>query len=151
MKIKLFLCCMCLLLAALSCQQDKREASADGRDTTEVNTRKESPAKLIEILVGEWELQDAAASNADRQEGTMERIRFTEEARYIGYAGDEKVDSGAYRMNEQLRNLYLESEADNVPREYEMDLQQNRLTLKPREAEAGRDNSSLTYQRIAGE
>ena len=83
MKIKLFLCSICSLLAAFSCQQDKREA-ATGRDTTEVNTRKESPAKIIEILVGEWRLQDATATKADQQEGTMDRIRFTEEARYIG-------------------------------------------------------------------
>lgn len=106
---------------------------------------------MIDILVGEWELQEAAAGNADRREGAMQRIRFTEEARYIGYADDEKVDSGAYRMNEQLRNLYLESEADEEPREYEIDLQQDRLTLKPREAEQGRSESSLTYERVAGE
>jgi hypothetical protein len=81
----------------------------------------------------------------------MQRIRFTEEARYIGYADDEKVDSGAYRMNEQLRNLYLESEADEEPREYEMDLRETQLTLKPRLAEPGKANTALTYRRIAGQ
>ena len=151
MKINVFLFCLCTLLALLSCQPEKRESTENARDTTEVNTRKESPEKMIDILVGEWELEEAAAGNADRHEGAMQRIRFTEEARYIGYANDEKVDSGAYRMNEQLRNLYLESEADEEPREYEIDLQQDRLTLKPREAEQGRSESSLTYKRVAGE
>ncbi|MDQ2658102.1 MAG: hypothetical protein M3Y60_11840 [Bacteroidota bacterium] len=148
MKIKVFLFCLCALLAS-SCQQEKREASTDVRDTAEVNTRKESPEKMIEILVGEWELDEGAAGNADQQDGAMQRIRFTEEARYIGYSDDEKVDSGAYRMNEQLRNLYLESEADEEPREYEIDLQENRLTLKRSEAQTG-GSSSYSYRRVAG-
>ena len=72
---------------------------------------------------------------------------FTEEARYIQYSGGQKIDSGAYRMNEQLRNLYLESEANGQPREFEIDLQQNRMTLKPKSANQGGDQTQ-TYRRI---
>ena len=47
--------------------------------------------------------------------------------------GNEKTDSGAYRMNEQLRNLYLESGADEEPREYEVQLSPDTLILSAKE------------------
>ena len=146
MKINLLSTLILALLTLQACQQDGRPSSET--DTARVNTEKESPTKLIEILVGEWQ-RDAsgATSQTDGRGNQGERMVFTEEARYIQYSGGQKIDSGAYRMNEQLRNLYLESEANGQPREFEIDLQQNRMTLKPKSANQGGDQTQ-TYRRI---
>lgn len=123
-------------LLALACQQEK----GDGQ---QINTREETPTKLIERLVGEWELQGGGEGDAN------ERIRFTEEARYIAYSGNQKVDSGGYRMNEQLQNLYLESEAGDQPREYEITMKQGVLTLTPRDGPPNGGAASYTYRRVS--
>ena len=70
---------------------------------------KELLQKLIEYLIGEWQMESGSTS---AEGGPGERITFTTEARYIVHEGNQKVDSGAYRMNQQLRHIYLESEAN---------------------------------------
>ena len=132
MKTNLRLIIFLTLLTLHACQQDSRQSSEN--ETAETNTEKDTPKKLIESLVGEWQTDtsgEGQQSPAGGEEGENERMIFTQEARYIHYSGNEKVDSGAYRMNEQLRNLYLESEANAEPREFEIDLQGSTMTLKP--------------------
>lgn len=52
-------------------------------------------------------------------------------------------------MNEQLRNLYLESEANEQPREYEVELQQDVMTLKATQtSQGGQAAQSFTYRRV---
>ena len=47
-------------------------------------------------------------------------------------------------MNEQLRHLYLESEINETPREYEIGLQEEVMTLKPRDG-----GEEYVYRRVA--
>ena len=151
MKINGLLLGIFMAIALHSCQSDNRESNeSNNANEQQANTKEETPVKMMEILIGEWQLANGATGggNAGQGGGPVERIRFTEEARYIGYSGNQKVDSGAYRMNEQLRNLYLESEATEQPREYEISLQQDALTLKPRQPQAGQDAASYTYRRV---
>ena len=117
------------LLTLYSCSNDNRQGTEDDNDNAEVNTRQETPVKLIEYLVGDWQMDSSNESQNNAQGGPGERITFTSEARYIVRNGNQKVDSGAYRMNEQLRNLYLESEINGNPREYEVDIKQDVMTL----------------------
>ena len=138
------------LLTLQACQPDSRRNSEN--DTAKVNTEKETPPKLIDVLVGEWRRDTSAPSQRNGQENEVERMVFTQEARYIQYSGDQKIDSGAYRMNEQLRNLYLESEANGQPREFEVELQQNRMTLKPKsdnQAANRAGDQTQTYRKIS--
>lgn len=145
MKTSLFLFSLATLLA-LGCQTDNRQETANqNSDTTEVNTQQETPQKLIDYLVGEWAVDSASASG---QEGESQRIVFTHEARYIVYSGQQKIDSGAYRMNEQLTNLYLESELNEEPREYEMSTDGNTMTMKPKEAASSAGAATVTYRKI---
>jgi hypothetical protein len=144
MKKILFLSGTLALLTLQSCQTDnKGEAQNDNQqsETQQPPVKEETPAKMIEQLVGEW--QQAAGSANNQQSGDGQKLTFTEEARYIVEKGNQKTDSGAYRMNEQLRNLYFESEANEQPREYEVQLQGDTLILSAKEGNA----TSQTYIR----
>ena len=136
------------LLAALAfCSCDVKKTVEKDEQTGEANTKKETPIKLIEYLVGEWQLENPSSANEPR--GQSDRLTFTEEARYIVRSGNQKIDSGAYRMNEQLGNLYLESETNERPREYEIQVNENTMTLKPKDPQNGEDGkTSFTYRRL---
>jgi hypothetical protein len=136
------------LLTLSACNNDNRRDTEN--DNTDVNTRQDTPVKMIEYLVGEWQMMDRAGGgggNRDGQGGPGERIAFTSEARYIVYQGNQKVDSGAYRMNEQLNNLYLESEANEKPREFELHLKSDTLTLNAKSG-SGQNGAAYTYRRV---
>src|SRR5688500_14323031 len=147
MKITLLLSGLLSILALSSCQTDSRE-DTQKNDNEEVNTKQETPAKMIEYLVGEWQLDAPAPTGNNQQNRANERLTFTEEARYIVYSGHQKIDSAAYRMNEQLRNLYLESEANEKRREYVVDMTEDVMKLKPKQAEPGQGNETYTYRRV---
>jgi hypothetical protein len=143
------------LLTLQSCQSDQREGHTEAQDETEtadkneVNTEQETPTKMIEKLVGDWDRSGGGqqgAQNNNQQEG-MQRITFTEEARYILYNGNQKIDSGAYRMNEQLNNLYLESEINEEPKEFEVQLSEDQLTMKAKQANGQAGNVQYVYRR----
>lgn len=129
MKTILFFGVTLSLLTLYSCQQDNRE-SAQKKNQQEPPVKHESPKKMIEELVGEWE---QAGSGNHQQGNASQTLTFTEEARYIVRRGNQKTDSGAYRMNEQLQNLYLESEATKSPREYGIHLTRDTLILSAKE------------------
>ena len=132
MKTNLFLSAALALLTLQACQPEKGEnAQNDGQQ--EPPAKKESPVKMIEGLVGEWEQAGPARGAANAQGDAGQTLTFTEEARYIVRQGSQKTDSGAYRMNEQLNNLYLESEANEDAREYEVELQRDTLILSAKE------------------
>jgi hypothetical protein len=129
MRTILFLYVALILLALQSCQMDNREA-AQKENKQRPPVTHETPKKMIEELVGEW--QQAGTGN-DTRDTANHTLTFTEEARYIVREGGQKTDSGAYRMNEQLRNLYLESEATKNPREFEIHLTRDTLILSAKE------------------
>jgi hypothetical protein len=132
------------VLTLQSCQSDNRDREENDRQ--EANTRKETPAKLIELLVGEWEIaRGAAASGNQAKDG--QRLTFTEEARYIMHSGSEKIDSGAYRMNEQLHNLYLESETNEKAMEYEVEIKTDTLILSLKEDARQSATTKQIYRR----
>lgn len=143
MKINQMIPVALMFLALFSCQSDNREEAGEGsNEREEVPPKNDSPTKLLEYLVGEWELQ----SGSGQQGNAAKRLTFTDEARYIARSDNQTIDSGAYRMNEQLRNLYLESHSSKQPREYELDLQQDVMRLTPKGQQG--EGESLTYRRI---
>ena len=129
MKAIPFLSGVLLLLALGACQNDTRQNTE--REKNQPNTQRESPVKLIEYLVGDWQTNDATGNRNGDQQSLGEELTFTSEARYIIRKGGQKVDSGAYRMNEQLMNLYLESETSKTPREFELDIKGDTPMLSP--------------------
>lgn len=129
-------------LLTLSCQTENRPGAEN--ENMEVPTEQSTPRKLIEYLVGEWAIDSAGGGNQQNDQ----RIFFTNEARYILYSGREKVDSGAYRMNEQLKNLYLQSEVNEQTREYEVQTNEEVMTLKPNQTQQQAGEQTATYRRI---
>jgi hypothetical protein len=145
MKTNVLFPALLALLTLYSCDVKKTVEQDEQKD--EANTKKETPIKMIEYLVGEWELE--SPSDASQPGSQNDRLIFTEEARYIVESGNQKIDSGAYRMNEQLRNLYFESETNERPREYEFEITENTMTLKPKNPQSGEEGkTSYTYRRI---
>jgi hypothetical protein len=160
-----------LLTLVFSCQQNKDEGqgteqaseaaggeankeggedNAEGGDETQINTKEETPTKMIEYLVGEWQVErimDGEKNVTDAQGGSGQRIIFTNEARYIKRSGNQKIDSGAFRMNEQLENLYLESETNAQPQEYEVTLKSGTMTLTAKEKQNGKSNLKYFYRK----
>lgn len=136
-----------IALAAIlaGCQSDSRESRASGDERRQPPAERETPAKMIEYLIGEWEITDVTGG-ANDLETENRRIEFTSEARYIVHAGDQVIDSGAYRMNEQLNNLYLESFDDKRPREFEIEFQADEMTLRERDSASG--DARYVYRRI---
>lgn len=153
MRLINFLILVITLLTLHACQRDSQVASEN--DTGKVNTERETPTKMIEYLVGEWQMDNARGTTG--QQGTQgqqnQRMIFTQEARYIEYSGNQKVDSGAYRMHEQLNNLYLESEVNPDPREYEVKFEENRMTLTPNQpdGQGQQNNQPMTFRRISSD
>ena len=141
MKRGLFLIPFFALLT-LSCQTENRQEA--GSDNANPPAEHETPPKLIDQLVGEWAI-DSAGTN---EQQANQRIVFTNEARYIMYSNQQKIDSGAYRMNEQLTNLYLESEMNEEPREYEVSISGNQMRLKPNQSQGQGQDQSAVYRRI---
>lgn len=137
----------CIILLTLhSCQKDNRsKAEAELETTGEngANASQDTPVKLLEYLVGEWQRESGDDAAGPGQPG--ERLTFTSEARYLVHEGNQSIDSGAFRMNEQLRSLYLESEINQTTREYEVVLREDIMTLKPKQG-----GGQYVYRRVAG-
>ncbi len=89
---------------------------------------------MIDYLVGEWKIDSVTDGRGAAEAGNADQtLTFTNEARYILRSGNKKIDSGAYRMNEQLKNLYFESEANEKPREYEVQVKEDTLILSSKD------------------
>ena len=144
MKTTLFFLGALTLLTLQSCQTDNRET--DSSDNQDASTEQKTPVKMIEYLVGEWQM-DSISGGSVNAARTNQTLTFTEEARYIVHTGNQKIDSGAFRMNEQLRNLYLESETNENPIEYEIDLKGDTLTLSPTQDTPQGKNIKYIYRK----
>lgn len=136
MKTKLrLLICACLFVSIGVNAQDKNEkdrgntdytnnrsSAEDKQNDVEVNTEHETPVKIIEYIPGTWTLEQVMRGQKDvsEQDGGAqnERIKFNSEGRYMSYSGNEMLDSGAYRINEQHAILYLQSETGEQVNEW---------------------------------
>lgn len=132
------------LLTLQYCRNDDRE-KVNG-DDSHSSARPQKPVKMIDYLVGEWKI-DSVKRGEKNPEGAGDSDRtltFTNEARYILRSGNRKIDSGACRMNEQLKNLYFESEANQKPREYEVRVKEDTLVLTSKDDQ---DETVYMYSR----
>src|SRR5690606_3135534 len=75
MKAIPFLSGVLLLLALGACQNDTRQNTE--REKNQPNTQRESPVKLIEYLVGDWQSNDATGNRNDDQQSLGEELTFT--------------------------------------------------------------------------
>lgn len=149
---------LCICTFNVGAQDDNDYSNNRGkkkRNAEAIHSEKEPVTKIIAAIVGTWEVTsifngDKDISNTDTV-GTNQRIEFDREAKYISYSGNEQIDSGTYRLNENHAILYLESATGQQPSEWNVTLSNNNLTLQPRGAATSHaQNFRYVYARTAG-
>jgi hypothetical protein len=143
------LCFSALTVSAQQQRDDRKKENADA-----INTKKKTPVKYIENIVGTWKTgrvlkNDKDISNTDTV-GTDQVIEFNREGRYVSHSGNEKIDSGAYRLNEDHGILYLESETGEPIAQWNIQFDNDRMILQPRETNAHAESFKYIYTRASG-
>jgi hypothetical protein len=131
----LFLSAMLCFLSLLGTAQNTTKAKPKNDESIPAN--QPSAVKLIEYIVGTWKVNGVFKGNKDvsKTDTTTlgETIQFNREGRYVLESADEKIDSGAYRLNEEHGILYLESISGGPPSEWNVWFRKNVMTLQPRD------------------
>ena len=107
-----------------------------------VNTDKQTPVKIIEYIPGTWKFEavykgkkDITATDTLAQ---IQSLEFDREGRFVSYSTNEKIDSGAYRINEQHAVLYLTNEDDKRTDEWYVRFgKDNTMTLTMKDVHGG--------------
>lgn len=157
-NIVFFLLALCALTFNVAAQDDNDYSNNRGKkkqNAEAIHSEKEPPTKIIAAIVGTWEVNgvyhgDKDITNTDTV-GTNERMEFNREAKYMSYSGNERIDSGTYRLNESHAILYLESATGQEPSEWNVTLSNNNLTLQPRGAATSHAQGfKYVYTRTSG-
>jgi hypothetical protein len=126
--------------------QGKPDAGKD------VNTAKETPVKIIEYIPGTWVIDHVYKGKDLAQNDTLaknQKIEFNREGRFVSFSENEKIDSGAYRINEEHAILYMASVGDNKkPVEWDVWFDKDgTMTMKKRRTEKDGQDLGFVYRR----
>jgi hypothetical protein len=141
-----------LTILTLETSGQRADRGKADKNKPEVNTKKKSPVKMIEYLIGEWKVDKILQGKKDVTEAETQEdqtMTFTDEARYVKHAGNAKTDSGAFRMNEQLQSLYLESESNSKPTEWKVTFESGAMVLSSKPGSGQPENLKYYYRRIS--
>lgn len=127
-------------------------ANVLGQAQTQDSIPAKNPAavKLIERLYGVWQAVGSQApgqNNANAQSDLS--IEFNPEAKYVLKRGNQIVESGSYRVNEQQEVIYLENSVNKKPVEWRVKLNGGNLVMTTRETDQGK-SKKYTYRRVHG-
>lgn len=129
---------LCFVSANLSAQDDNEYINRKNKKQNDdaINTKQNTPVKIIEYIVGTWQVEGIYKDKKDISGtdtvGSHQVLEFNREGRYVSHSGNEKLDSGAYRLNENHSILYLESETGEEPVEWKVSFNENgKMTLQP--------------------
>jgi hypothetical protein len=139
MKFKTLLVLFLFLSAGLAAQNTNPDKKKEN-----LKNEKKQVTKLIEAIVGTWQLSATLDKNKKGQSSKdtlgLAWIEFRPDGRYrSGNNGTngtiQVVDSGAYRLNEQQEILYLQADADaakisHPPAEWSISVKKNVMTLQ---------------------
>jgi len=83
--------------------------TAIGTTILSAQNAKETPDKIIDIIVGSWKIQEVQAGKKDvvRNPTSGEWIEFRSDGKYVNHTTS--LDSGSYRTDENRKIVYLES------------------------------------------
>lgn len=105
--------------------------------------------KIMERLYGVWKTTDTQSAQSANAEG-QQSIEFNPEAKYVMRRGNQVIETGSYRVNEQHSILYLENaNAPRKPSEWKMDFEGNNLIMSARGSEA-RKQQRMVYVKDPG-
>ncbi len=147
---------LCLLtLQAIAQDKGDLGQGKDKKAGEAVNTNKKTPLKIIEYVVGTWQVEDVMKGEKDISEtdtlSTANTFIFDRENRFLSYSGEERVDSGRFRINETQGILYLESDGGGEPKEWNLSFSdENKMTLREREPSSAARGLKYVYTRKAG-
>lgn len=145
-----FLAALSLSTLSASAQEEQKR-----RDDNAINTRKKTPEKIIEHIVGTWEVEGIYKGKKDISNtdtvGANQTITFDRELKYVSYSNNERIDSGIYRLNENHSILYLESSTGHEPKEWNVSFTNNGMTLQPRETYPHAESFRYFYTRKSNE
>jgi hypothetical protein len=137
-------------------QDDNDYSENRGRKNKElnkaINSDKKTPVKIIEYIVGTWQVENVYkgnkdVSNTDTLANDQRTMEFNREGKYFLFSGTEKIDSGLYRLNEQQSKLYLESQGNGNPIEWNVTFRTNEMTLQNEQKSAKAEKIKYIYSR----
>lgn len=131
------------VMALQSCNSDNRNTGEVNNE--EVNTEQPTPVKMAEFLVGTWKLESVKGGSAN--ETPDQTLTFTAESRYIVQSNNEKIDSGTFQTGEHSNRLFLQSEKTENLNEWEMKVEEGRMTLKRSQADTQQGSAEYVYKR----
>jgi hypothetical protein len=131
----------------------KRKDQATSKEQ-QFNTEQKTPVKIIQFIPGSWTLDQVIRGGKDISEhdtvAQYQTLEFNREGRYVSYAGNEKIDSGAYRLNEDHAILYMASETDDKAHEwYVWFSEDGTMTLKHHDGVAHGEKFLYVYKRTS--
>ena len=140
------------LMVSVAFAQGEENYQKDKESKNAINTKKETPTKIIEFIVGEWEAEDVYKGSqevgATDTLGVGAIIHFNREGKYTEYNGSEKLDSGSYRINESHALLYLESADGSEPTTWKVSFSEDgKMFLRKRDDTAVAESFKYVYRR----
>jgi hypothetical protein len=138
-------CFCCFSLNAIAQNQAANNDKA-------INTSQKTPVKIIEYIPGKWTVQHVMKGKRDMAGrdtlGQNETLEFTRDGKYTRYNNTEKIDSGAYRINEEHSALYLSSGSNDTPSEFNIEFDKNGgMTLTKKTGDKMQQAISFVYKR----
>lgn len=134
-------------------ENDEKVTGTEEVPDNAVHRPDETVVKIIEYAVGDWQLKSVFQNDKDislqEKSGVGQMLTITPDAKYVRKEGDQPVDNGKVRVNEQNSILYLESEAGQKPTEWNITVDQNTMTLTLRGSSAHGSNYRYEYQRTS--
>lgn len=128
-------------------------AQATDNKNSSANTAQKTPVKIIEFIPGNWVIEHVYKGKKDVIStdtlAANQILEFNREGRYTSFSGTERVDSGAYRLNEDHGILYMASNTNDTPVEWNIwfDKQSGNMTLKKKVADKHTENLTYVYRR----
>lgn len=127
---------------------------AKSKNEKKINTQQETPVKIIKYIPGTWMIDQVLKGKEDITEtdtlAKNQTYEFNSEGRYVSYTGSEKIDSGAYRVNEDHGRLYLASAIGGTPTEWNVWFDQSgMMTLQEKNGNTNSDIFRYIYRRTS--
>ena len=146
-----------LVMIFQNCRIDNNDRTQDfAKEPDETVNRgssdEQTPVKMFDYITGTWTMNKVlrGSENVTSESGLgkAHRIEFTREGRYIRYSDMNQVDSGGYRVNEQQKSLYLDSESPGEPEEWNVSFMEDGLmSMEIRNASSHGENITYLYKR----
>jgi|GEM_PF-3334063 len=131
---------------------NNRKKGKSAKDAN-VNTEQSTPEKIIHFIPGTWEVEAVFRGKEDITDSDTlaknQTLEFTREGRYMINSGKERIDSGAFRVNEQDKILYLASDFNETTTEWKISFDKTAaMTLQLKDGVVHGERFRYVYRRI---